>query len=92
MYNWEGINFPAGSNEWQKFEKNNDTITLNILYVERFTNKICVAYKSKYNNKCKKQVTLLMIGDGRKYHYLVVTSSSELLEGNSSNHTGHFYC
>ena len=33
-----------------------------------------------------------MIGDGRKYHYLVVTSSSELLEGNSSNHTGHFYC
>ena len=33
-----------------------------------------------------------MIGDGRKYHYLAVTSSSELLEGNSSNHTGHFYC
>ena len=21
-YNWEGINFPAGSKEWQKFEKN----------------------------------------------------------------------
>ena len=20
-YNWEGINFPAGSKEWQKFEK-----------------------------------------------------------------------
>ena len=33
-YNWEGINFPAGSKEWQKFEKNNDTITFNILYVE----------------------------------------------------------
>ena len=66
MYNWEGINFPAGSNEWQKFEKNNDTIALNILYVERFTNKISPAYKSKYNSKCKKQVTLLIIGDGTK--------------------------
>ena len=33
-YNWEGINFPAGSKKWQKFEKNNDTIALNILYVE----------------------------------------------------------
>ena len=25
-YNWEGINFPAGSKEWQKFERNNDTM------------------------------------------------------------------
>ena len=33
-YNWEGINFPAGSKEWQIFEKNNDTIAFNILYVE----------------------------------------------------------
>ena len=48
-YNWEGINFPAGSKEWQKFEKNN-TIVLNILYVEQFTNKISIVYKSKYND------------------------------------------
>ena len=92
MYNWEGINFPAGSKEWQKFEKNNDTIALNILYVERFTNKTSPAYKSKYNNKCKKHVTLLMIGDGIKYHYLAVTNLSGLLQGNSSNHGGDFYC
>ena len=24
-YNWEGINFPAGSKEWRKFEQNNET-------------------------------------------------------------------
>ena len=46
MYNWEGINFPSRSKEWQKFEENNGTIALNILYVEKFTNKISVAYKS----------------------------------------------
>ena len=91
-YNWKGINFPAGSKEWQKFERNNDTITLNIFYVEHNTKKISVVYKSKYNNKRKKQVILLMIGDGEKYHYLAVTNFSALLEKYSSNHHGDFYC
>ena len=73
-------------------KKNNDTIALNILYVEQFTNKISVVYKSKYSNKRKKQVILLMIGDGIKYHYLAKTNLSGLLQGNSSNHRGDFYC
>ena len=38
------------------------------------------AYRSKHNNKRKKQVILLMIGDGEKYHYLAVTSLSALLK------------
>ena len=38
-YNWEGINFQAGSKEWQKFERSNDTIALNILYVKHNTKK-----------------------------------------------------
>ena len=29
-YNWEDIDFPAGSKEWQKFEQNNKTIALNV--------------------------------------------------------------
>ena len=73
-------------------KKNNDTIAPNILYVEQFTNKISAVYKSKYNNKCKKQVILLMICDGIKYHYLPVPNLSGLLQGNSSNHRGGFYC
>ena len=73
-------------------KKNNDTIAPNILYVEQFTNKISVVYKSKYNNKRKKQVILLMIGDGEKYHYLAVTNLSGLLQENSTNHRGDFYC
>ena len=40
----------------------------------------------------KKQVILLMTGDGKKYHYLAATNLSGLLQGNSSNHTGDFYC
>ena len=33
-----------------------------------------------------------MIGDGEKYHYLAVTNLYGLLQGNSSNHRGDFYC
>ena len=33
-----------------------------------------------------------MISDGEKYHYLAVTNLSGLLQGNSSNHEGDFYC
>ena len=42
-YNWKEINFPAGSNEWKKFERNNDTVTLNILYLKKGAkNKYCI--------------------------------------------------
>ena len=50
-YNWKGIEFPAGSKEWQKFEQNNKTIALNILHVKHNTKKICIPYRSKHNNK-----------------------------------------
>ena len=50
------------------------------------------AYKSKYNHKRKNQVILLIITDGKKWHYLAVTNLSALLQGNSSNHEGDFYC
>ena len=33
-----------------------------------------------------------MIGDGEKYHYLAVNNLSALLQGNSSNYKGDFYC
>ena len=28
------MNFPSGKDDWKKFEKNNPTIALNILYVK----------------------------------------------------------
>ena len=66
MYNWEGIEFPAGIKDWKRFEKNNKTIALNILYVPHDEETINLTYKSKYNRKRKNQVALLMITDGEK--------------------------
>ena len=33
-YNWGVIHFPSEKDDWKKFEKNNVTITLNVLYAE----------------------------------------------------------
>ena len=34
-YNKEGINFTSENNDWSKFEKNNVTIALNVLYAKK---------------------------------------------------------
>ena len=31
-YKWEGINYPSEKDDWKKFEKNNVTIAVNVLY------------------------------------------------------------
>ena len=91
-YNWEGIEFPVGPKDWKKFERNNKTIALNVLFIPHNTETIRVAYRSEYNHKRKKQVILLMITDGKKWHYLAITNLSALLQGKSSNHHEDFYC
>ena len=69
QYNWKDIDFPSTRKDWRKFELNNK-IALNILYVPHNTRKIQAAYKSKNNLTCDKQVILLMITNGEKWHYL----------------------
>ena len=32
-YNWEGIEFPAGRKDWERFERNNKTVALNFFSV-----------------------------------------------------------
>ena len=52
-YNWKDIEFPSYSKDWKKFEQNNKTIALNILFVPCNTTQIIhtYAYISKYNSK-----------------------------------------
>ena len=80
QYNSEGIDFSAGIKDWKKFERNNKTIGLNILFIPHNTKTINLAYKSKYNRKRKNQVVLLMITNGEqsnetdKWHYIALKS------------------
>ena len=102
QYNWKGIEFPTEQKDWKKFEQNNKTIALNILYVPCNTKQIYRACKSEYNNERENQVILLMITDGKKWHNLALKSEpifyggklcnspvkilSILLRGITSNH------
>ena len=92
QYNWNGIEFPATSKDWKKFEQNNESIALNVLYVPHGTKKINLAYKSKHNLNREEQVILLMISNGEKWHYATVTRLSGLLRGVTYNHNDDFYC
>ena len=48
QYIWKDIDFPATSKDWKKFEQNNESIALNILYVPHNNRKIHIAYKSRH--------------------------------------------
>ena len=79
--------------EGKKFEQNNNTIALNILFVPYNTKQIRQAYISKHNDKRDNQVILLWITDGAgNWHYLAVKSIHRLLRGITSNHVEDFIC
>ena len=56
------------------------------------TEEIRLAYKSKNNFKRKNQITLLVITDGTKWHYLSVKKLSALLRKITSKYDKNFYC
>ena len=56
------------------------------------TKKTYIAYKSKNNLTQERQINLLMISDGQKWHYLVAKNLSGLLRGITSNQKEDFYC
>ena len=70
-YKWKGINFPSQENDWKKFEENNVTIALNVLYAKKRNIYPAV---SKHNSNREKKIILLMIPnwEERQWHYLAV--------------------
>ena len=34
-YNWEGINYLSEKDDWKKFEENNVTMAVNVLYAKK---------------------------------------------------------
>ena len=63
------------------------------MFVPYNTEKIGHAYpQKKHNFKRENQVILLMITEGRKWHYLPVKSLLTLFRGITSSHKENFYC
>ena len=105
-FNWHDIDFPATYDDYITFERLNNIVALNVLYVPLNEINICPEYISKYNFDKRHQVVLLKIGDDKgKWHYLALPSNldedgfrrpkksiSRLFEGISSKSHGDFYC
>ena len=72
------IDLLSHQRDWEKFEQENNSIALNVLFVSYNSEEIKLAYKSNYNKR-KNQVILLMINDkANNYYYVAVKNLSEL--------------
>ena len=72
------IDLPSHQGDWEKFEQENNSIALNVLFVSDNREEIKLAYKSNYNKR-KSQVILLMINSKvNNYYYFAVKNLSEL--------------
>ena len=88
-YNWQGVTSSSEKNDWNKFEKNNVIIALNVLYAKKEI--IYPAYVSNRNWNREKQI-ILMITNGEGWQYLAVKKLSALLRKITSRHHSDFYC
>ena len=72
------IDFSSHQRYWEKFEQENNSIAINVLFVPYNSEEINLAYKSRYN-KVKNQVISLMINDeANNCYYFAVKNLSEL--------------
>ena len=77
---WNGKSFPASTPDYKRFEKNNEEIALNILYVpsDNEITDVNPEYISKFNFARKNQIVLLKISDGsEKWHFLALKTEQE---------------
>ena len=105
-FNWHDIDFPTTYEDYITFERLNEAVAINILYVPLNEVNICTEYISKRNFDKKHQVVLVKIGDDKgKWHFPALPSNldeagirrpkksiSRLMEGISSNSHDDFYC
>ena len=76
VLNWHQIDFPATYDDYITFERLNNKVALNVLYVPLNEINICPEYISKYNFDKRHQVVLLKIGDDKgKWNYLALPSN-----------------
>ena len=88
--NWSGIEFPLELKGIDCFEKQNETISVNVYGYERGVYPLLV---SKYVYQRIHHVNLLLISDGEKKHYCLINSMSSLLSSQiSKNKNKKIFC
>ena len=80
-FNWDGITFPVDLKQIDRFEKQNDNLSINIF---GYVNSVYPLRISKFDRE--KQVDLLLVSDEDKQHYCLIKSMSRLLSMQTSKH------
>ena len=70
----EDKDFSSQKRNWENFEQNNESITLNVLFSSQNSEEITLLYKSEHNYNRENNALLLMINDDEKYYYFAVKS------------------
>ena len=80
--NWDGITFPVDLKQIDRFEKQNDSLSINVF---GYVNSVYPLRISKFDRE--KQVDLLLlVSDEDKQHYCLIKSMSRLLSMQTSKH------
>ena len=89
--NWNGIEFPAGREDISTFERQNETVSINVYGYEKGTYPLRI---SKYTDERKSHVDLMLISnDDKIQHYCWIKNFSRLMCGQATKHKGtRFYC
>ena len=77
----EDTDFSSHQRDWENFERNNESIALNVLFASQNSEEITLVYKSEYNFKRKNNMLFLMINDdddSEKYYFFAVKSKFQL--------------
>ena len=82
----EGIDYPSENDDRKKFEKNNQTNALNVLYAKKnYISLLCFKTTQTMKNNF-----FLMIPNGEGWHYIPVKKLFVLLR-EITKHDGDFY-
>ena len=89
-YNWNGIKYPSGKNDYVKFGKNNLNFAVNVLYVNKWKYFQLIFQITTYQVIINCKLSFIFNRDG--WHYFSVTKLFALLLGVTSKHNSDFYC
>ena len=95
ILNWDGVKFPTCNRDIDRFEENNNLISINVFETDDCLNdnKIII-HRGTKNRNAKYEIDLLKVYDkGNNYHYVLVKNKSRLLNCQSNkNINKKHYC
>ena len=94
ILNWDGVKFPTGNRDIDRFEENNKLVSINVFADDCLNDHKIIIHRGTKNRHAKHEIDLLKIYDeDNNYHYVLVKNKSRLLNFQSKkNINKKHYC